>query len=158
MGKNDKKGGDKGGKGKGDKGKDAKDTKESGGKAKGAQSINVRHILCEKHAKKEEALAKLNEGVKFDEVAREFSEDKARQGGSLGWKTKGSLDPKFEEVAFALETSTTASPKFVEVKTEFGYHIIMMPTKWLEYTIKCRVERSRNQVRTPLIHFTSNAV
>lgn len=45
-----------------------------------AQSINVRHILCEKHAKKEEALAKLNAGVKFDEVAREFSEDKARQG------------------------------------------------------------------------------
>lgn len=71
-------------------------------------------------------MAKLNEGVKFDEVAREFSEDKARQGGSLGWKTKGSLDPKFEEVAFALETSTTASPKFVEVKTEFGYHIIMV--------------------------------
>jgi hypothetical protein len=35
---------------------------------------------CEKHSKKEEALAKLREGVKFDEVAREFSEDKARQG------------------------------------------------------------------------------
>ncbi|CAF3618629.1 unnamed protein product [Fusarium graminearum] len=129
MGKNDKKGADKGGKAKGgDKGKDAKDTKDSGsgGKAKGAQSINVRHILCEKHAKKEEALAKLNDGVKFDEVAREYSEDKARQGGSLGWKTKGSLDPKFEEVAFALETSTTNSPKFVEVKTGFGYHIIMV--------------------------------
>ncbi|KAM0562235.1 hypothetical protein ACHAPJ_002680 [Fusarium lateritium] len=122
MGKNDKKGADKGGKGKGDK---AKDTKEAGGKAKGAQSINVRHILCEKHAKKEEALAKLNDGAKFDEVAREYSEDKARQGGSLGWKTKGSLDPKFEEVAFALEPSTTASPKIAEVKTEFGYHIIM---------------------------------
>ncbi|KAF9771147.1 Peptidyl-prolyl cis-trans isomerase pin4 [Fusarium sp. DS 682] len=123
MGKNDKKGTDKGGKGKADKSKDAK---ESGGKSKGAQSINVRHILCEKHAKKEEALAKLNDGLKFDEVAREYSEDKARQGGSLGWKTKGSLDPKFEEVAFALEPSTTASPKFAEVKTEFGYHIIMV--------------------------------
>jgi peptidyl-prolyl cis-trans isomerase NIMA-interacting 4 len=38
-------------------------------------------LQCEKHSKKEEALAKLREGVKFDEVAREFSEDKARQGG-----------------------------------------------------------------------------
>jgi len=47
---------------------------------KGAQSINVRHVLCEKHSKKEEAVAKLNEGVRFDEVARNFSEDKARQG------------------------------------------------------------------------------
>lgn len=35
---------------------------------------------CEKHSKKEEALAKLREGAKFDDVAREFSEDKARQG------------------------------------------------------------------------------
>lgn len=34
----------------------------------------------EKHAKKEEALAKLKEGVKFDQVAREYSEDKAKQG------------------------------------------------------------------------------
>jgi hypothetical protein len=37
-------------------------------------------MQCEKHAKKEEALAKLREGLKFDEVAKEFSEDKARQG------------------------------------------------------------------------------
>jgi NIMA-interacting peptidyl-prolyl cis-trans isomerase 4 len=37
-------------------------------------------IQCEKHSKKEEALEKLRSGTKFDEVAREFSEDKARQG------------------------------------------------------------------------------
>ena len=68
------KGGDK------DKSK-AKDAgADKGGKVKGAQSLNVRHILCQKHAKKEEALVKLNDGVKFDEVAREFSEDKARAG------------------------------------------------------------------------------
>jgi peptidyl-prolyl cis-trans isomerase NIMA-interacting 4 len=67
----------------GDKGKAAgKDTadKDKGGKSKGAQTINVRHIMTEKHAKKEEALAKLNVGAKFDDVAREFSEDKARTG------------------------------------------------------------------------------
>lgn len=42
MGKNDKKGGDKGG----GKGKDSKESKDAGGKTKGAQSINVRHILA----------------------------------------------------------------------------------------------------------------
>lgn len=67
------------------KGKDAssKDDKSSGGsssKLKPATAINVRHILCEKHSKKEEALEKLRNGAKFDEVAREMSEDKARQG------------------------------------------------------------------------------
>lgn len=83
---------------------------------------------CEKHSKKEEALAKLRDGARFDDVAREFSEDKARQGGSLGWKNKGSLDPKFEEVAFQLEASSTSSPKYGEAKTGFGYHIIMVRT------------------------------
>ena len=37
-------------------------------------------VQCEKHSKKEEALEKLRNGSKFDDVAREFSEDKARQG------------------------------------------------------------------------------
>ncbi|KAI7512596.1 hypothetical protein KC347_g2320 [Hortaea werneckii] len=114
------KGGDKG-----DKSKDA-GAEKGGGKAKGAQSINVRHILCEKHSKKEQAVEKLNNGTKFDEVAREFSEDKARQGGSLGWKTKGSLMPEFEVVAFELEASTTGNPKWTECKTSEGYHIIMV--------------------------------
>ncbi|KEF60571.1 peptidyl-prolyl cis-trans isomerase pin4 [Exophiala aquamarina CBS 119918] len=112
-------------KGKG-KAKEDEGSSGSAGKLKAAQSINVRHILCEKHSKKEEALAKLREGVKFDDVAREFSEDKARQGGSLGWKTRGSLHGDFEKVAYELEPSTTANPKYVEVKTSHGYHIIMV--------------------------------
>ena len=40
-------------------------------------------LQCEKHSKKEEAISKLKEGVKFDEVARELSEDKARQGSYM---------------------------------------------------------------------------
>ncbi|KAK5132602.1 Peptidyl-prolyl cis-trans isomerase pin4 [Meristemomyces frigidus] len=109
-----------------DKGKSKDASTEKSGKVKGAQSINVRHILCAKHAKKEEALAKLNAGGKFDDVAREFSEDKARAGGSLGWKTKGSLMAEFEAIAFELEQSTTGSPKWGECKTSEGYHIIMV--------------------------------
>ncbi|KAI9758348.1 MAG: Peptidyl-prolyl cis-trans isomerase pin4 [Chaenotheca gracillima] len=108
---------------------------KKGGKASGtggskilkpATAINVRHILCEKLSKKDEAVTKLRDGAKFDEIAREFSEDKARQGGSLGWKTRGSLDPAFEKLAYDLEPSTTANPKYGEVKTGFGYHVIMV--------------------------------
>ena len=70
------------------------------GKLKPASAINARHILvshggrdeggeltllqCEKHSRKEEALKRLQEGGKFDDVAREFSEDKARQGAFSG--------------------------------------------------------------------------
>ncbi|RMJ21189.1 Peptidyl-prolyl cis-trans isomerase [Aspergillus sp. HF37] len=105
---------------------DAGDKGKGGGGLKPANSINVRHILCEKHSKKEQAVEKLRNGTKFDDVAREFSEDKARQGGSLGWKTRGSLDAAFEKTAYELEPSTTNSPKYAEVKTGFGYHVIMV--------------------------------
>lgn len=108
------------------KSKDTNDSAEGSKKQKGAQSINVRHILCEKFSKKEEALAKINAGTKFDEVAREYSEDKARQGGSLGWQTKGSLHPEFERVAFELDPSTVGKPVLGYAKTPFGHHIIMV--------------------------------
>jgi len=114
------------GKGKDDSKSDNASKASSSSKLKPATSINVRHILCEKHSKKEEALEKLRNGAKFDEVAREMSEDKARQGGSLGWKVRGSLMQDFEKVAYELEPSTTGSPKIGEVKTSEGYHIIMV--------------------------------
>lgn len=47
-------------------------------------------------------------------------------GGSLGWKTRNSMLPEFESVAFELQPSTTNSPKWAEVKTSEGYHIIMV--------------------------------
>ncbi|OAL52992.1 FKBP-like protein [Pyrenochaeta sp. DS3sAY3a] len=95
-------------------------------KLKPATAINVRHILVEKHAKKEEALEKLRAGAKFDDVAREMSEDKARQGGSLGWKVRGSLLAEFEKVAYELEPSTVGKPVWGEVKTGEGYHVLMV--------------------------------
>lgn len=73
-----KKGGESSSKGKGKDAASKDEPKDK--KLKAANSINVRHILCEKHSKKEEALEKLKNGAKFDEVAREMSEDKARQG------------------------------------------------------------------------------
>ena len=69
------------------KGKGAKEEKE----LKAANAIKVRHILCEKHAKIMEALEKLKEGISFNKVAESYSEDKAKNGGSLGWMNRGSM-------------------------------------------------------------------
>ena len=88
AGKGDKGGDDKacakGGKGGGKGGKGA-DKAEKGG---GCSQINVRHILCEKQSKILEALEKIKMGEKFNQVAEEFSEDKATKGGSLGWQVR----------------------------------------------------------------------
>jgi hypothetical protein len=57
--------------------------KEQEGKLKSCMSIKVRHILCEKHSKAQEALKQLDDGAKFNVVASAYSEDKAKTGGDL---------------------------------------------------------------------------
>ncbi|EIN08398.1 FKBP-like protein, partial [Punctularia strigosozonata HHB-11173 SS5] len=94
---------------------------------KPATAVNVRHILCEKHSKATEALEKIQNGERFDKVAQEYSEDKAKAGGSLGWMTRGSMVGPFQDAAFALQPSTVDKPILSPLtKTSFGYHIIMV--------------------------------
>lgn len=60
-------------------GNDSADKKAQGPKG-GGSAVKVRHILCEKHGKIMEAMEKLKSGMRFNEVATQYSEDKARQG------------------------------------------------------------------------------
>ncbi|EAU89440.2 peptidyl-prolyl cis-trans isomerase pin4 [Coprinopsis cinerea okayama7 len=121
---------DKGGKGKGKAKPKPEDVEEKGkgkGGLKAATAVNVRHILCEKHSKASEALQKIQEGQAFNKVAQEYSEDKAKAGGSLGWMVRGSMVGAFQDAAFALTPSTVDKPITSGlVKTNFGYHIIMV--------------------------------
>ncbi|RZF34014.1 hypothetical protein LSTR_LSTR012359 [Laodelphax striatellus] len=119
---------------KGGKGGASKSKDDEGGKTKeikGGTSVKVRHILCVKHSKCMEAMEKLKAGMKFNEVAATYSEDKARQGGDLGWMTRGSMVGPFQDAAFALPISNLGSPVYTDppVKTKFGYHIIMIEGK-----------------------------
>uniref|UniRef100_A0A0N5AR99 Peptidyl-prolyl cis-trans isomerase n=1 Tax=Syphacia muris TaxID=451379 RepID=A0A0N5AR99_9BILA len=110
-----------------------KPTKSIGEKseAKGGTAVKVRHILCEKQSKALEAIEKLKSGMKFNEVAATYSEDKARSGGDLGWMTRGSMVGEFQDAAFALMKSTVDKPIYTDppIKTKFGYHIIMIEGK-----------------------------
>ncbi|EDW14852.2 peptidyl-prolyl cis-trans isomerase NIMA-interacting 4 [Drosophila mojavensis] len=126
--KKDTKGGkdnEKGGK------KPAAEDKGAGKEKKGGNAVKVRHILCEKQGKIMEAMEKLKAGQKFPEVAAAYSEDKARQGGDLGWQIRGAMVGPFQDAAFALPISTVNSPVYTDppIKTKFGYHIIMVEGK-----------------------------
>ncbi|KAN0084206.1 hypothetical protein V8E55_007710 [Tylopilus felleus] len=102
------------------------DTKAKSG-LKPATAINVRHILCEKQSRALEALEKIQGGQRFDKIAQEYSEDKAKAGGSLGWMTRGSMVGAFQDAAFGLTPSIVDKPILSPlVKTNFGYHIIMV--------------------------------
>jgi peptidyl-prolyl cis-trans isomerase D len=96
----------------------------------------VRHILfktdqndsAETTAKQEEkareilAMAK-TEDTDFAELAKEFSEGPSSDnGGDLGFFSRGTMVPEFEEVAFTLAEGEISDI----VKTQFGYHIILL--------------------------------
>ena len=97
-------------------------------KVKPANAIKVRHILCDKHGQAMDAIKRIDAGESFEKVAMEMSIDKARQGGSLGWQTRGQMIGAFQDLAFGLTVSTVNSPIFNRepLKTQFGYHVIMV--------------------------------
>lgn len=80
--------------------------------------------LAEAKAKIDDIYAKLQSGEKaFEELAKEFSDDKASaaRGGELPWFGVGRMVAEFEDAAFALEKDGDyAAP----IKTKYGWHII----------------------------------
>eukprot|EP00891_Asterochloris_glomerata_P009381 jgi/Astpho2/9381/Aster-01650 len=69
-----------------------------------------------------EAQERIRNGEQFATVASGMSEDKARQGGDLGWKGRQDVVGAFAEAAFKLDVGEmTAAP----VKTHFGHHLIL---------------------------------
>ncbi len=66
-------------------------------------------------------------GAAFAQVAKSRSQDvaSAKQGGDLGFFTRGKMVPEFEKVAFSLEPGVLSEP----VRTSFGYHLIEVLAK-----------------------------
>ncbi len=69
----------------------------------------------------------------FEEEAQIESDDEgsAKNGGDLGWFTRGQMVPEFEEVVFTLEPGKVSDP----IKTNFGYHIIFVEDKDVQDTV-----------------------
>jgi peptidyl-prolyl cis-trans isomerase D len=67
------------------------------------------------------ALTQINNGVPFEDVARNYSEDNSAQnGGDLGFFEKGKMVQEFEDAAFSAPVGEVVGP----VKTQYGYHLI----------------------------------
>lgn len=90
------------------------------------ESIAASHILVEEKDKADFVLSKLNEGISFEDAAKEYSTCPSKEaGGSLGEFGRGQMVPEFEEAAFNMEVGSISQP----VKTQFGYHIIKLDKK-----------------------------
>lgn len=74
-------------------------------------------------AKIDELYTKLKSGEKFEDVARQFSDDKAsaEKGGQLQWFGSSRMPIEFEKAAFALTSNGAFSEPFT---TNYGWHIV----------------------------------
>jgi peptidyl-prolyl cis-trans isomerase SurA len=80
-------------------------------------------IQAEAKRKIDEIYAKLKSGEKFEDLAKQYSDDKgsATNGGVLPWFGTGKMVPEYEKAAFALSRDNDVS---APVKTAYGWHII----------------------------------
>ena len=85
------------------------------------ERIRVRHILVADEKEAKELLKKINAGGDFAKLAQEYSIcPSAKNGGDLGYFSRGRMAPLFEETAFKLKTGEVSDV----VRTGFGFHII----------------------------------
>lgn len=87
----------------------------------------ARHILVDDEEKANEIKAKIEaEEISFEDAAKEHSScPSAEQGGDLGQFGKGQMVPEFDEAVFSSEAGALVGP----VKTQFGYHLILVGDK-----------------------------
>lgn len=94
----------------------------------------------------EDIIKKLNNKEKFEELAKKYSDDTAtaKNGGDLGWVSKGDMVTEFENAAFALKKGEyTKNP----VKTTYGYHIIYK----LDEKNKPKLKEVEDEIKTNLV-------
>lgn len=98
------------------------------------EQVKARHILIKtgetsdaQAQAKAEKIAKTLTAQNFTTIANKETEDPSGKGkgGDLGWFGRGRMVPEFEEVAFKTKVGQISKP----VKTQFGYHIIMVDGK-----------------------------
>jgi parvulin-like peptidyl-prolyl isomerase len=88
------------------------------------EQAHARHILVDNDDSLKQVQEKLAQGVPFDEVAKEFSTDRATRdkGGDLGWFPRGQMNAPFEAAAFSQTIGDVGPP----VQSPNGTHIIQV--------------------------------
>jgi len=96
------------------------------------EQANVRHILIklseitsenESRQKLIGIKERLENGTKFEDMAKQYSEDpSSNNGGNLGWINPGDTVPEFEKAIKQLNINQISDP----IKTPFGFHLIQL--------------------------------
>lgn len=87
-------------------------------------SVGVRDTLSA-YIKAMDIIRQANDGVSFDSLARQYSEDRQtrERGGLLGWFMAGMTVPAFDDAVYELKPGQLRQRP---VRTMFGYHVVLL--------------------------------
>lgn len=125
---------------------------------KSEKEVKAKHILVDTESLAKELIQKLDsKSAKFDDLAKEYSKDQA----DLGYFTAEMMVPEFSKAAFAMEKGSYSKEP---VKTEFGYHVILVedvrdskPLEFSEVEGQIRNNLSQQAVSKIIEELTANA-
>lgn len=90
----------------------------------GNTEYKARHILVKNEDDAKAIIANLKKGAKFEELAKQSIDPGSKDnGGDLGWASAGNFVKPFSD---ALTSLTKGKYTEVPVKSEFGYHVILL--------------------------------
>jgi peptidyl-prolyl cis-trans isomerase C len=95
------------------------------------EEVHAAHILLPSGDENRKKLVKIRKEIlsgkkKFEDVAKKISIcPSGKQGGDLGWFTRGKMVKPFSDAAFSLKPGQISEP----VKTRFGWHLIKVYDK-----------------------------
>lgn len=89
------------------------------------EQVKARHILVATEGEAKDIIAQLQKKVSFEQLAKDKSIDTGTKdlGGDLGYFTRGKMVPEFDKAVFEQKTGEFST---TPIKTEFGYHIILV--------------------------------
>ena len=97
---------------------------EAVAKMKPVEEVRARHILVKTEDEAKKIIGELDKGADFAELAKKYSTGPTgKDGGDLGYFTKGDMVAEFSDAAFKLKPGEyTKKP----VKSSFGWHVIKL--------------------------------
>ena len=109
--------------------------------------IKLSEVVSEKDAKRkmDGIKERLDNGAKFEELARQYSEDgSANNGGDLGWVNPGDTVPLFEKAMNELGIGEISEP----VLSPFGWHVIqVLERRQQDMTKEASRLKARQEIR-----------
>jgi parvulin-like peptidyl-prolyl isomerase len=109
--------------------------------------IRASHILVKTEEEAKKISERLKKGEDFTQLAKKYSIDtvSAKNGGDLGFFSRGQMAPEFEAAASRLKPGEISDP----IKTQFGYHIIKVTDKKMGQVVE--FEKVKNLISQNLV-------